>query len=83
MRWVQMRGQILNGAKPNGRHVNALRGVDQQLRQVRHPSRVDPPASDARTRIKHAEPGAEDRRHVAATPAEAVISFGGQNENLC
>jgi len=34
MRWVQMRQQILGGEKPNGRHVNALRTIDQRLREV-------------------------------------------------
>lgn len=34
MRWVQMRAQVLRGEKPAARHVNALRAVDQRLRQV-------------------------------------------------
>lgn len=37
MRWVQMRAQVLRGEKPAARHVNALRAVDQRLRQVRSP----------------------------------------------
>ena len=35
MRWVQIRAQILRGEKPAAKHVNALRVVDQRLRQVR------------------------------------------------
>jgi hypothetical protein len=34
MRWVQMRAQVLRGEKPAAKHVNALRAVDQRLRQV-------------------------------------------------
>lgn len=30
-----MRNQVLRGEKPNGRHANALRTVDQRLREVR------------------------------------------------
>src|SRR5580700_11696842 len=33
-RWAQMRQQILRGEKPNGRHANALRAIDQRLRDV-------------------------------------------------
>ncbi|ETN45437.1 uncharacterized protein HMPREF1541_09268 [Cyphellophora europaea CBS 101466] len=33
MRWVQVRGQVLKGDKPNGRHANALRRADEQLRE--------------------------------------------------
>ncbi|KIW69428.1 hypothetical protein PV04_05305 [Phialophora macrospora] len=33
MRWVQMRAQVLRGEKPAAKHVNALRAVDQRLRQ--------------------------------------------------
>lgn len=72
MRWIQLRGQILQGDKPNGRHANALRRADEQLREVRHIfqliSRVDPHASDPD------DQDVRDRRHVAAMPAEAVIS---------
>nr|KAK5446074.1 hypothetical protein LTR18_003993 [Exophiala xenobiotica] len=33
MRWIQMRVQLLRGEKPGQRHVNALRAIDQRLRQ--------------------------------------------------
>ncbi|EXJ59854.1 hypothetical protein A1O7_04001 [Cladophialophora yegresii CBS 114405] len=33
MRWVQMRAQVLRGEKPAAKHANALRAVDQRLRQ--------------------------------------------------
>jgi hypothetical protein len=33
-RWAQMRQQVLRGEKPNGRHANALRAIDQRLRDV-------------------------------------------------
>jgi hypothetical protein len=35
IRWVQMRAQVLRGEKPAPKHANALRAVDQRLRQVR------------------------------------------------
>ena len=34
MRWVHMRSQVLQGQKPNGRHVQQLRRIDQHLREV-------------------------------------------------
>jgi hypothetical protein len=34
MRWVQLRGQLLRGEKPNGRHGEGLRRIDQRLREV-------------------------------------------------
>lgn len=37
-RWAQMRQQILRGEKPNSRHVNALRAIDQRLRDVSNPA---------------------------------------------
>jgi hypothetical protein len=33
-RWIQMRQQVLRGEKPNGRHANALRAIDQRLHDV-------------------------------------------------
>jgi len=33
-RWAQMRQQILRGEKPSSRHANALRAIDQRLRDV-------------------------------------------------
>ena len=33
-RWSQMRQEILRGEKPNGRHANALRGIDARLHDV-------------------------------------------------
>jgi division protein CdvB (Snf7/Vps24/ESCRT-III family) len=36
MRWVHMRSQLLRGEKPNARHVQDLRRIDQHLREVRN-----------------------------------------------
>lgn len=33
-RWAQMRQQVLRGEKPSSRHANALRAIDQRLRDV-------------------------------------------------
>lgn len=68
MRWVQMRNQVLRGEKPNGRHVEALRRIDQHLREVSNPIIVDP-------RLQ-----TWDDTHGASIPADAVISHGGQNK---
>lgn len=34
MRWIQMRTQILKGEAPGQRHANALRAIDNRLREV-------------------------------------------------
>ena len=34
IRWVQMRGQLLQGERLSQRHANGLRAIDHRLRQV-------------------------------------------------
>jgi len=48
MRWVQRRQQLLRGQKPNGRHVNDLRRIDQQLREELNGITDDHVTSDLR-----------------------------------
>jgi hypothetical protein len=81
-RWTQLRGQVLKGDKPNGRHAGPLRRIDDQLREVRHKKALTLVSiqreSSPVTRISG------DRRHVAAMPAEAVISRSlGANQFPC
>lgn len=57
-RWAQMRQQILRDEKPNGRHANALRAIDQRLRDVSTlPSHCGVPlhTCDARAGIKNSK----------------------------
>ena len=67
MRWIQMRAQM-RGDKPSQRHVNALRAIDQRLREVRVFFDVD------RIGASPHDNGDESIFHVGLIPSEEVIS---------
>jgi hypothetical protein len=69
MRWVQMRAQVLRGEKPAAKHVNALRAVDQRLRQVRFKN------GDRDRRIPASSSRARYETHVVEVLGEAVIGI--------